>query len=920
MSGHSVALVLAAPGEPATAVNETLRSWVNAGLLEPLLWVRYGATGPSDLVARSLDGTDEVRVLDELARRPIHRVRLLSVHLAVEGSLDTSLLADADRVADIVGGHLSDTIDLERLNLIVPASGVEDLDPVLVADPALKHVLVSPEDRVTDGHVSRFVDWPDGGYAGHAALAVATVSGTWWATGDAAPFDTQQLTASAERSQIAVVRCFARVLRTDELGARVTAEVFRRRRTDAWTSAAVDAVDAPNPVHLVEEVGRQLGHVDGGALRYRSAELIGMPRRRAISILEAFKRMFQFILGRVREVPSELASKVGDRLRRTVEGFAQTITFGQDSVVEVTFGGRGRPVEAEAPSIGAGNQAAQLLRSLGRSTSPPATATLWQVVRRTCFALLDAGPLPDGIDEPRDGAKRLVLGDGVYIVADGDDLFEVNREVLGVAHPLPAWALEPILPWDVVRLKDLRELLAEEHALAEHGGERSSPLSEEPIPVEPDEELAARLEAVLSSLDSYADRQQLNLLWRVGDQLSSSLRTAARSLARSLGVVQRGAPNQEEGKHAKARRQLRLRWILVALAALCWPAGGWYAGDQGWWEPIWPVLVTGAVITWLVGWLIAFLRYQQRLFQIQYEFDRAHRDYLNAIVQAEHDAVETVRLSSLYDQFLDWAAVVSAMIHHPEGHVADPQASDPIAPDDPPFAMRIAEGVPSEETLRRTSAVVGRGVFRRGWLGNLYESYVTEAIRELKHEMGLADDAPDPDPDRDLASPPPRVFVRHRVESGALAGQWHARVRSSVDEALTLLRLGDLFESARALADEELLPAGEPERFLADVLPAATGVPPISRQLWRHEALYSEPERVVRSAVWAPQQFDSSGEVVELRASSLADEVAAGAFVLAVVRCDVSAAAPVSDLALFRTAPIPAETAPATSYTPNAPG
>jgi hypothetical protein len=688
---RALTLVVAGPQGPAQKVEEVFTSWVRAGLLQSTLWVERGSVvsgdAPGDLVAWRLDEgrSSPVSIIDELARHDLLTVRLLAAHLAVEPEGDPGLLDAADELASTVQGFLAPTQRLERMNVLIPASGVERLDPGLVSDPAIKHLIVSPEDRVSDRHASRQLMWPDGGYSGHAALAIATLGGLWWATGDEAPFDQEHFTTSAERSLTVVTRSFARVLRAGKLGESVTAEVFERRRTEAWTAAAVDATEVPNPEQLMAELADQIGLVEGQALSYRAGQPLPTPPRGTVGVLQAFSMMLRFILGKLRAVPSQIAGRVTEGVRRAVEGFAQNVTFGRGSLMQVGFGGRstGGP-SSRMPSMLAADHAAQLLRDLGRSASPPATAGLWQVLRRVSFGLIDAGPFPEEIDAPTDGARRLVVSDGTFVVADPDDRFEVNRTSLGELHPLPAWALEPIPAWDVARLEDLRQLLSQEQRLAEGGGSRESALAEEEIEVEPDPELAQRLGSVLADLERYAQRHGSSLLWRLSDQLSGALKLASTSFFSALKRVQGGPPGEDENKMALAARWLRRRWILIFVLALLVPAAAWYAAERGWWDPLWIPVIILALLVWLIGWFVSFISYQRRVFQIQYEHDRRHHEYLNAIVQAEHAATETVRLASLYDQYLDWAAVIAWMVHHPEGAargVGQPRApAAPLAP------------------------------------------------------------------------------------------------------------------------------------------------------------------------------------------------------------------------------------------------
>jgi hypothetical protein len=351
-----------------------------------------------------------------------------------------------------------------------------------------------------------------------------------------------------------------------------------------------------------------------------------------------------------------------------------------------------------------------------------------------------------------------------------------------------------------------------------------------------------------------------------------------------------------------AARWLHRRWGIVLLGALFLPVVAWYGRREEWWAiDLGPVFAVAAII-WLVGWFVSFIEYQRKVFRIQYEIDRRHRDYLNAIRRAENDALETVRLASLYDQYLDWAEIIAWMVHHPEGRL---DASDHPALPPPigsPLAMRVAEGIPSEETLQRTSAIVGRDVFSRGWLGNLYRSYSHSAIASLKHNLGLPDEAPDPDPDRDLSQPSPRAHVRDQVASGGLASGWHERVRQQVDTALAALPPDELFQEVQALHEHGRM-EGDATTFLSDPLPQEGRPTALLQSVWRAEALFARPYDVDQATLWAPSQLLSgSRDGFVHRDAALADEAVAGAFVLAVVRCDASQGTTVEDLEIFRLA------------------
>lgn len=930
MSSGTLTIVIAGPREPSVDVESILDRWVDAGLIQPPIWVDRKASweaGESGLTGRLLGSTEPAptKVVDALARRNLETVRLVSAHLCVSQETDQLVNQHAAQTAQTLRWSLAPSQHLDQLSLIVPASGVAGLDPQLVTDPGVKHLIVSPEDRTSDRQTSRDLSWPDGGYAEHAALAIATMAGLWWSTAGSAPFDGEQFTGSAERSQLVVFRSFARILRTDALSEEVTRELFRRRRFEAWTISAVDGVEAQNPEQMVGELADSIAELDNSAMDYRPASPLPRPEQQRIGILGAFRMLTGFLVGKLAQAPRHIASRVTEGVRKALENFAQEATFGEHSSVSVGFGGRARRgLDDRFPSMLAADQATQLLRDLRRNLSQPATAELWRGLRQVAFGLVDAGPFPQTIVAPTDGARRIVVNDVSHVVADPKHRFVLDEAVLRSGLQLPEWAIEPIPTWDVGRLKALRSLLSESDCESAEqapttspppppgGAATSSPLLPPPPPPrkpEPTPDSRTSLEVLLGDLDNFAREHRGSLLWDVSDALSASLGRASSAFNDALKRIGAGAPETDVDKMHLAARWLRRRVFATLLTVAVLYAIAWVGDIEGWWSLQLAPRIAAAAGILLVGWFLSFLGYQRRVFRIQHEFDQRHYDYLSAVERVEHEASETVRLASLYEQFLDWSAIIAAMVHRPEGHL-DPLPVSMSAPPVPtPLALRIVEGLPSQDTLRRSSAVVGRRVFGPRWLGTLYGEYARASMQELKRQLGLDLDTPDPDPDRDIiGSPTPRRCLRHDVESGAQAHLWHAEVRTQVETELTQLPPSDVFESLAAVDTDDRAPEMTPNDFLNDLLPfRADGAMDLLDTNWTDDAKmqHPNPTQVHRSIVWAPANLveipaSDTGEDVDIRPAALLDSGSTDAFSVSVVRCDASRGCPASDLSFFK--------------------
>jgi hypothetical protein len=301
---------------------------------------------------------------------------------------------------------------------------------------------------------------------------------------------------------------------------------------------------------------------------------------------------------------------------------------------------------------------------------------------------------------------------------------------------------------------------------------------------------------------------------------------------------------------------------------------------------------------WLASLLLFFVRYQRRLFQIKYAYDQQHAKYLDALERAPDSASQVVGLESIYKQLRDWAEVIGWMVHHPEGPwLPMPDVPAPVSDLALPPSVVVTEGQALEASRQRVGAIVGRRVFRRGWLVELYDRYSQEAVTQLKYDHGLSSEDPDPDPDWDLSWPTPLGFLLSHLAVGTSARAWTQEV---IQELVTVMRE---LPPAEIITEFE----GQPERttdaetFLTEVVPAATAAhgEEMAIPLWSSEARLRETGRVTHSLVWAPPGLllsDAHG-VTQLAGGT--SRPPGDVLVLECIRLDMTDAATFGDLTMF---------------------
>lgn len=834
-------LVLPAPSDGGE-VRRVLEAWSGAGLLAPFVWA-CGEAGPQP--GRKVEVIESgvataVDLFEVVGSQPFALVRLVTVALHSPDACD-DYAERAERIADAIEQALAASQRLVRLNVVVPASGAVRLPGSQLLVGWNANVVVSSEDRISPEHADRLVG-AEAGYAEHAALACSTLAGLWTAMQGSGPLDDSTLSHVQGQSHVVVARSFGRLVRAPGVLDDVLATLYSSRGTAAWAAAAAGGVPARDPALVTDRTTSWL--LDGGAatLHHHPAAPLRAPVLSRPGLFATLRAMVRHMGGRrerlVLPARPEREPQVAEAARKLMS----------DQSEQATRGGMLPAPEVDAAAA-AGRIAAQLLADIGSPPSPPASPELWATLRQTCFGLLDGGDLPSGLDAPRDGATREVVVDATFVappldvlrVEPGGDLLVVESPAAEEPGHLFGAHVRACDPFQAARLRSATE----DDLRAARGAA--------------DEELAARYEAALQTLDGWVGRHRTALLWRVAEHLSAQAEQARSAFHVAVATVAKGPRKGDPTAGSRARRRLRFWWAAVALPAL-YSIYGAADLNLGPGETFGTVeRIVTVVALWFVGWALAFFDYHRRVLALEHDQAKALYDYLTAVRRAEHDAHETVRLTSTYDQLRDWADIVSWLVHRPEGHIPSPArgTTDELPH---PAALRPAVGEADAESLTRTAARIGRDVFACGWLGGLYATRAAASMLALKLRGGGDPEAPDPDPDRDLSFPAPRHRLLADVSVGRYADAWRDGVRRVAAETVAALPPADVVPGVDELPPAATVPASRATRqptgaFLAAILPGADGATKemFSTSLWTPQARIAGAGEVARSFTWQPQ-------------------------------------------------------------------
>jgi hypothetical protein len=847
----AVTLVIGDGNGATLGVAEVLATWADAGLVEPCLWWA-GRVGTGHQVRWVGGDRTEGPMLAVLGSRRFAVIRLVALHLPDDTSSGPQLLEVAEDVEATLTRRLGAGQVVAKLNVVVPASGVAaDLPPDLLSTYWDTNLLVVDDDRRGP---SQYVgdDVTAERLPAHAALAVATTAGLWPGQAEA-PFDGRR-EGGEQEARLRVVRTFARVIRSHGLSDVVTEQLLGRDQDRPWLADAVGGVAAPEPGRVVARAAADFLAGPGAALCRTPAPGPRTVRLQEVGPWTAVKWMFAFMADLAREAPRAWATAVLDDAQRHVERFVQHHTFGDGpTTVAVRVGSR-RAVDPDA--AGAGQDVAELLLAwIDDRPAAPALGEVWRSLRALTFGLVDSGPMPAGCPEQVRGQRRLVVTDVGALAPDpgsapfppgpgeADASTDTAVEVVGPGEPLRATSLPPA-----------------------RGGDGHVRLSD------------------------WLEPHRLTLLGRIGTRLTDDTARAAEALEAAIDTVRAGAGSPDGDP--RARRRLNLLWLLIGVLVLTGVGIGVALGVT---EVLTPGRATAIVALSILGGAAAavalFSRYLRRQFQIAHEYAVQLEAYRTALVAAEHEARELLRLEAACAEFDDWATVLATVLHRPGGSVAPPPPdSVTLAALPAPLALGLAEATADTRRAQRLAARVGRDHFRRGWLTALYTGVVADAMRGLKYDDGVDDSEPDPDPDSDARA---RARLRTGVADGTSAERFGRDIRRVVDDHLETLPPAELFSEV-IRTDDTLV--DDPGAFLAEICspPSGPDTESFSQRLWVRRAhrltVHDEP------TVWLSSQLHDS-DARPLRPAPGHDRAV---LAFRAIRFDATEPAHWADLALFR--------------------
>lgn len=705
--------VFLAAGGPADGVLDVLCDLSAVGLLEPFLWVPAAERPGDELAALRVAAGRRTgtTVAAALSGARVERVRLAVVVPVLTGAPGVSVAAEQVLVAaveSVVGNA-----ELVRLRCLLtrPGAGV---GAGAVAREGWHNLLVVPEDA--DGPGRGLLVLPAAADAvelgRHAAPALAALTGLWSGVPEA-PLDAE---AVLPGETVRAVRTFFR--RLDAV------------RVEEDLRAALLAMDhglpVPRqhgaPVVQVADVGLATSGM-ADALWTKHAAVLRGPRESVpaevttpLGAGAALRMLFGFLGAALRNAPGRWYSATVNRVSSSVAGAVHGAVFGSApaSYTVVVNGVTPKGLPVGWRDIGtATDELSQVLATPGEPRAHEAQADLgplWQDFVAGALTLADAGERVDVMPPVLVGGSRGVVGTAADCAPAHEDRFAQVPGPVAAAVQLTEVSASDVLGTNVLQRR--LEQAQSDQAVGMDAGR------------------------TLQALGAWRAQHQRSYTVQVGTTLGRALLGTAGEIQGLLARI-RDAATAGDDDPAAAARQRRIALLMqvftatfvVVLAVL-----GVLLGLGALGIGLVAVLAAGALLLWLLGLGITFVRGQRELFRELARRRTAVSEAEVARVNLRHALRDAARLHDAYAQYLSWSSVLGSVLRAPFGPPAPRTPAAPRIGSGLPRAARVGVAVPDGQTLAATTAVLRGEVFRVGWLTRAWESTLAEAGARLGHE------------------------------------------------------------------------------------------------------------------------------------------------------------------------------------------
>lgn len=232
-----------------------------------------------------------------------------------------------------------------------------------------------------------------------------------------------------------------------------------------------------------------------------------------------------------------------------------------------------------------------------------------------------------------------------------------------------------------------------------------------------------------------------SFVWSVGDRLADSIYEGLKVWEDLSAQVTDINDSDLVAAEAKAQKSLTRLFkgvfTIIGVALLLWAiqavlvyltVGSWPVLADWWTTPASVVVLL--VVLWNIIGIVFMHGAVKELFRLEHELEKANDRIVYAQKAKAHIWTEISRLTTFYQQYQAWVAILSSFVHRNPNQDKKSSSSDNISgAQSLPQSMTIARLLPElDGDDKDMSKKVAADYYRAGWLGSLMEEILTKEV------------------------------------------------------------------------------------------------------------------------------------------------------------------------------------------------
>lgn len=584
-------------------------------------------------------------------------------------------------------------------------------------------------------------------------VAAVALVGSLWRWLESSPVDSLTHAGEGNVQRVRLGRVITRIIDAGDLTAQA---VSRALVAGVQLPPPSGCVQHGMPQEAVDQLLEKLAPSKGTSVIGFAYQPYAPPERRTpmkMGPLAAIRFFFNELFSEIRPMPRAAVMRKLEEVRQRVETAVQNRTFGEDGDVVVRLR---RPDDAALLfDQDARRRAVDRLPNMKSAPIVPSPST-WQWLLGGVLAAADGSPMPKVLEavQPEWNGDRAVITDLSLLSAppetEAPDTLSLGEDELASCGV--GGGERSIAGYDVMALQHLAgtEPAAASPSWAPPNSVEASSESEAADGTADVTESATSPAGAHQRVKSWIEARSNTLQWRLAARLVEAQDSALVDLERTQAALDQIEAQIDEARSAAAksrrsfvRTSLLIIFAILVLATLAVVGLVLISAMVG-------LILAGIFLLGLLGGLWKMTRLAAERVRWKHRLEDLALAPALLFAQRQHAADEFRRLSSLYQQYLDWADVLTSALYRPWG-IVDAQLIAPWRTRTGVLSFSVGEPVVSQSELAAAALGVAQRVAMPGWLSKAYKERRQHWI-EWYASMSRGVTGLPPTPEEDAAS------------------------------------------------------------------------------------------------------------------------------------------------------------------------